>query len=68
MTLRDGRVFEEAASRYRGGVHEPLAREEIERSSAPNAAYAAGICARGVVSGSSQERFRSTCRFVGFRG
>jgi 2-methylcitrate dehydratase PrpD len=39
MTLRDGRVFEDRQPHIRGGVHEPLAREEIERKFRSNAAY-----------------------------
>jgi 2-methylcitrate dehydratase PrpD len=39
MTLRDGRVFEERQPHIRGGVHEPLTREEIERKFRGNAAY-----------------------------
>jgi 2-methylcitrate dehydratase PrpD len=39
MTLRDGRVFEERQPHIRGGVHEPLAREEIERKFRGNARY-----------------------------
>ena len=39
MTLRDGRVFEERQPHIRGGVHEPLTREDIERKFRANAAY-----------------------------
>jgi hypothetical protein len=39
MTLRDGRVFEERQPHIRGGVHEPLARDDIERKFRGNAAY-----------------------------
>jgi 2-methylcitrate dehydratase PrpD len=39
MTLRDGRVFEERQPHIRGGVHEPLSREDIERKFRGNAAY-----------------------------
>ena len=39
MTIRDGRVFEERQPHIRGGVHEPLGREEIERKFRSNAAY-----------------------------
>ena len=39
MTLKDGRVFEERQPHIRGGVHEPLSREEIERKFRGNAAY-----------------------------
>ena len=39
MTLRDGRVFEERQPHIRGGVHEPLAREEIEGKFRGNTQY-----------------------------
>ena len=39
MTLRDGRVFEERQPHIRGGVHEPLTRDDIERKFRSNAAY-----------------------------
>jgi 2-methylcitrate dehydratase PrpD len=39
MTLKDGRVFEERQPHIRGGVHEPLAREDLERKFRGNAAY-----------------------------
>jgi 2-methylcitrate dehydratase PrpD len=39
MTLRDGRVFEERQPHIRGGVHEPLSREDIERKFLGNAKY-----------------------------
>ena len=39
MTLKDGRVFEERQPHIRGGIHEPLSREEIERKFLGNAAY-----------------------------
>src|SRR5207244_3735163 len=39
MTLRDGRVFEERQPHIRGGVHEPLTREDIERKFRSNARY-----------------------------
>jgi hypothetical protein len=37
MTLSDGRLFEERQPHIRGGVHEPLVREEIERKFRGNA-------------------------------
>ena len=37
MTLRSGRVFEERQPHIRGGVQEPLTREEIERKFRSNA-------------------------------
>jgi 2-methylcitrate dehydratase PrpD len=39
MTLKDGRVFEERQPHIRGGVQEPLPREELERKFRANAAY-----------------------------
>jgi 2-methylcitrate dehydratase PrpD len=39
MTLGDGRVFEERQPHIRGGMHEPLSREDIERKFRGNAAY-----------------------------
>jgi len=39
MTLKDGRMFEERQPHIRGGVHEPLSREDIERKFRGNAAY-----------------------------
>ncbi len=39
MTLKDGRVFEERQPHIRGGIHEPLAPEDIERKFLSNAAY-----------------------------
>lgn len=41
MTLKDGRVFEERQPHIRGGVHEPLAREELELKFRSNAGYGA---------------------------
>jgi 2-methylcitrate dehydratase PrpD len=38
MTLKDGRVFEERQPHIRGGVHEPLARADIERKFRSNVA------------------------------
>ena len=39
MTLKDGRVFEERQPHIRGGVHDPLSRDEIERKFRGNVAY-----------------------------
>jgi 2-methylcitrate dehydratase PrpD len=39
MTLKDGRVFEERQPHIRGGVHEPLSRDEIENKFRENAQY-----------------------------
>jgi hypothetical protein len=46
MTLRDGRVFEERQPHIRGGVHEPLAREEIAEKFRGNARYGGWDVAR----------------------
>jgi hypothetical protein len=39
MTLADGRTFEERQPHIRGGVHEPLSAEEIERKFRGNARH-----------------------------
>ena len=39
MTLKDGRVFEERQPHIRGGVHEPLSRDELELKFLANAAH-----------------------------
>jgi 2-methylcitrate dehydratase PrpD len=39
MTLKDGRVLEERQPHIRGGVQEPLTREDIERKFMSNASY-----------------------------
>jgi 2-methylcitrate dehydratase PrpD len=39
MTLKDGRVFEERQPHIRGGVHEPLSRDDIERKFRGNARH-----------------------------
>jgi 2-methylcitrate dehydratase PrpD len=46
VTLEDGRVFEDRQPHIRGGVHEPLAREEIERKFRGNAKYGGWDAAR----------------------
>src|SRR6266699_3360467 len=69
MTLRDGRVFEDRQPHIRGGVHEPLTREEIERKFRSNARYGGWDAARA-------ERFLQFARnafdkpvdLSGFRG
>jgi 2-methylcitrate dehydratase PrpD len=55
MTLKDGRVFEERQPHIRGGMHEPLARAEIERKFRANAAW-------GGWNEASTERFLSFAR------
>jgi 2-methylcitrate dehydratase PrpD len=47
MILRDGRVFEERQPHIRGGVHEPLSREDIERKFRGNARHGGWDEARG---------------------
>jgi 2-methylcitrate dehydratase PrpD len=39
MKLKDGRVFEERQPHIRGGRHDPLSREDIDRKFRGNAAY-----------------------------
>ncbi|MGH8766359.1 MAG: MmgE/PrpD family protein, partial [Burkholderiales bacterium] len=39
MTLKDGRVFEERQPHIRGGMHEPLSRDDIARKFLGNAAW-----------------------------
>jgi 2-methylcitrate dehydratase PrpD len=39
LKLNDGRVFEERQPHIRGGIYEPLAREDIERKFRGNASY-----------------------------
>ena len=39
MTLKDGRVFEERQPHIRGGMHDPLSREDIERKFRGNTAF-----------------------------
>jgi len=46
MTLNDGRVLEERQPHIRGGVHEPLAREEIAGKFRGNARYGGWDVAR----------------------
>ena len=55
VTLEDGRVFEERQPHIRGGVHEPLTREEIERKFRGNAEYGGWDLARA-------ERFLQSAR------
>jgi 2-methylcitrate dehydratase PrpD len=49
MTLNDGRVFEERQPHIRGGVHEPLAREEIANKFRGNARYGEWDVARAEI-------------------
>jgi 2-methylcitrate dehydratase PrpD len=55
VTLEDGRVFEERQPHIRGGVHEPLTREELERKFRGNAEYGGWDPARA-------ERFLQSAR------
>jgi 2-methylcitrate dehydratase PrpD len=55
VTLEDGRVFEERQPHIRGGVHEPLTREELERKFRGNAEYGGWDLARA-------ERFLQSAR------
>jgi len=69
MTLRDGRVFEERQPHIRGGVHEPLAREEIERKFRSNAAYGGWDTARAErFLQFARNAFDSPIDLSGFRG
>ena len=46
MTLADGRIFEERQPHIRGGVREPLSRDEIERKFIGNVAHGGWDAAR----------------------
>jgi len=46
MTLADGRVLEERQPHIRGGIHEPLSREDLERKFMGNAEYGGWPAAR----------------------
>jgi 2-methylcitrate dehydratase PrpD len=46
MTLKDGRVFEERQPHIRGGVHEPLTRQDLEQKFLGNARYGGWDAAR----------------------
>lgn len=69
MTLKDGRVFEERQPHIRGGVHEPLAREEILRKFRGNAEYGAWDPARAErFLGFARRAFDGSIDASGFRG
>ena len=69
MTLKNGRVFEERQPHIRGGVHEPLAREEIERKFHGNAKYGGWDSARAErVLQLAKSAFDGPIDLSGFRG
>src|SRR5262245_11342185 len=69
MTLKDGRVFEERQPHIRGGVHEPLAREDIERKFFSNARHGGWDDARaGALLQSLRKTFGGGVDFTPFRG
>ncbi len=69
MTLKDGRVFEERQPHIRGGVHEPLAREEIESKFRGNARYGGWDSARaGSFLQMARNVFDGRVDLSGFRG
>src|SRR5882724_7829477 len=69
MTLRDGRVIEERQPHIRGGVHEPLTREDIERKFRSNAQYGGWDGARaGRLLEFAKKAFDGPVRLAGFQG
>jgi 2-methylcitrate dehydratase PrpD len=69
MTLRDGRVFEERQPHIRGGVHEPLEREDIERKFRSNAQHGGWDTAQaGRFLEFSKKAFDGPVRLAGFQG
>ena len=69
MTLKDGRVFEERQPHIRGGVHEPLEREEIERKFHGNAKYGGWDSARAErILQLAKSAFDGPIDLSGFRG
>jgi 2-methylcitrate dehydratase PrpD len=69
MTLRDGRVFEERQPHIRGGVHEPLTREDLELKFRGNAAYGGWDAARaGRLLQFARNAFDNSPDLSGFRG
>ena len=69
MTLKDGRVFEERQPHIRGGVHEPLTREEIERKFHGNANHGGWDSARAErVLQFAKSAFDGPVDFSRFRG
>jgi 2-methylcitrate dehydratase PrpD len=69
MTLNDGRVFEERQPHIRGGVHEPLSREELERKFRGNARYGGWSDARAEqLLAFVQKAFDANASLSAFRG
>jgi len=69
MTLQDGRVFEERQPHIRGGVHEPLTREELERKFHGNARYGGWSDARaGQLLAFVKKAFDTRLDLTAFRG
>ena len=69
MTLKDGRVFEERQPHIRGGVHEPLSREDIERKFRSNASHGGWDAARaGRFLEFAGKAFDGPVRLSGFQG
>jgi 2-methylcitrate dehydratase PrpD len=69
MTLKDGRVFEERQPHIRGGMQEPLAREDIEHKFRSNAGYGGWEPARAERAlESARKAFDGRVDLAGFRG
>jgi 2-methylcitrate dehydratase PrpD len=69
ITLKDGRVFEERQPHIRGGVHEPLTREDIERKFLSNARYGGWDAARAAgFLHFARKAFETRVDLSGFRG
>jgi 2-methylcitrate dehydratase PrpD len=69
MTLKDGRVFEERQPHIRGGIHEPLTREDIERKFSSNARYGGWDAAQACrFLEFAKKAFDRPVRLAGFRG
>jgi 2-methylcitrate dehydratase PrpD len=69
MTLRNGRVFEERQPHIRGGVHEPLSREELEQKFRGNAAWGGWSRARAErFLTFSREAFNGKVDIASYRG
>jgi 2-methylcitrate dehydratase PrpD len=69
MTLKDGQVFEERQPHIRGGVQEPLTREDIERKFRSNAGYGGWEPERAERAlDSAKKAFDGRVDLTGFRG
>jgi 2-methylcitrate dehydratase PrpD len=69
MTLKDGRVFEERQPHIRGGVHEPLAREDIEAKFLSNARHGGWDATQaGRFLDLAKKAFDGPVGLAGFRG